>query len=97
MSNGQDGHRDEKKPSEPKSLFTFQSILIIIIIISIGYYLITEHRTHLTSLLGWLPFILLILLCPLMHMMHGGHGTHGSHKGKHHHKNDDEHTAKNKD
>ncbi len=43
-----------------------------------GFYLWTEHQTHLFEygLYG------LILLCPLMHVfMHGGHGGHGGHSG----------------
>jgi hypothetical protein len=38
-----------------------------------GFFLISEHRTH---LFGFLPFLLL-LACPLLHVfMHSGHGGH---------------------
>lgn len=44
-----------------------------------GFYLFTEHRSHLASVSwpSWLPFGIL-LLCPLLHMgMHGGQHRHG--------------------
>ena len=50
-----------------------------------GYFLWTEHQTH---LLVALPYLIL-LLCPVMHIfMHGRHGGHGkgdeTQNNKHH-------------
>jgi hypothetical protein len=44
-----------------------------------GYYLLTEHFTHVTQAI---PFLFL-LACPLMHVFgHGhGHGKHDHHRG----------------
>lgn len=49
--------------------------LLITIVAIGGYYLFSEHQTH---LIEYLPF-LIFLLCPLMHLfMHRGHNH--SHK-----------------
>lgn len=42
-----------------------------------GYFLLTEHRTH---VIEYLPYVLL-LACPLVHLFHG-HGGHGGDHGK---------------
>lgn len=56
----------------------FNWILIGFFLVA-GYFLITEHRSHLAGVLYYLPFLLL-LACPLMHLyMHHGHGGHGKH------------------
>jgi len=52
-----------------------RSVLLIVFLAIIGFFLFTEHRAH---LFGNLPYLLL-LACPFMHFfMHGGHGKHGS-------------------
>ncbi|CEG59166.1 DUF2933 domain-containing protein [Legionella fallonii] len=80
-------YHPQQKPQKEKHFWrTPPGVIALIIIVIIGYYLITEHGAHIASLLGASPFLLLILLCPLMHLfMHKGHGG-----GKHHHKSDDE-------
>ena len=53
-----------------------RSIVLLVLLAIIAFFLFTEHRAH---LFGILPYLLL-LACPFMHMfMHGGHGKHGSH------------------
>lgn len=50
---------------------------VLVVLILVGVYLITEHTSH---VLGLLPFGLL-LLCPLLHLfMHGGHDDHDEHQ-----------------
>ena len=85
MSNEHEHLTPSEKPPEKKSWwFTFPGFITLILLIAIGYYLVTEHRAHLFNMLP----LLILLLCPLMHMMHGGHGGHrGEHR--HHHKKDD--------
>lgn len=52
-----------------------RSVVLIVFLAIIGFFLFTEHRAH---LFGILPYLLL-LACPFMHFfMHGGHGKHGS-------------------
>lgn len=61
-----------------------RSVVLIVFLAIIGFFLFTEHRAH---LFGILPYLLL-LACPLMHFFmhgaHGGHGEQGSGDGKHH-------------
>lgn len=58
-----------------------RSLVFIVFLAIIGFFLFTEHRAH---LFGILPFLLL-LACLFMHMfMHGGHGKHGSDGEGHH-------------
>lgn len=46
-------------------------------ILIIGYFLITEHRTHVFQ---FLPYLFL-LACPLMHIfMHRGHNHQSTHE-----------------
>lgn len=67
------------KPPEKKSWWlSFPGFITIILLLAVGYYIITEHRAHLFNILP----LLFLLLCPLMHLMHGGHSGH---RGKHHH------------
>lgn len=70
-----------------------KSKTLIGFLIIVGFFLITEHRTH---LFGVLPY-LLFLACPLMHCFHrhGGHGCHGGHDDHIHEKRDSQ--EKNKD
>ncbi len=52
-----------------------RSLVLIVFLAIISFFLFTEHRAH---LFGILPYLLL-LACPFMHFfMHGGHGKHGS-------------------
>lgn len=82
MSNEHEHPTPSEKPPEKKSWWlSFPGFITIILLIAIGYYLITEHRAHLFNMLP----LLILLLCPLMHLMHG----HGGHKGKHHHHHKD--------
>lgn len=63
-----------------KKIFT-QKLPWLIVIVTAGFYLWTEHRAH---LLGAWPYLLL-LLCPLMHLfMHGrcGHKDDDHHDGR---------------
>ena len=49
-----------------------RSVVLLLFLAIIGFFMFTEHRAH---LFGWLPYLLL-LACPLMHLlMHRGHGT----------------------
>lgn len=58
-----------------------RSLVLIVFLAIVGFFLFTEHRAH---LFGILPYLLL-LACLFMHMfMHGGHGKHGSGGGGHH-------------
>jgi hypothetical protein len=55
-----------------------------------GYYLLTEHFTHVTQAIPYL----ILLACPLMHVFghghgHGGHGQHGQATSGH-----DDHAAR---
>ena len=51
-----------------------RSIVLLVFMAVIGFFLFTEHRAH---LFGILPYLLL-LACPFMHFfMHGGHSKHG--------------------
>ncbi len=51
-----------------------RSVVLIMFLAIVGFFLFTEHRVH---LFGILPFLLL-LACPFMHfLMHGGPGKHG--------------------
>lgn len=51
-----------------------RSIVLLVFLAVIGFFLFTEHRAH---LFGILPYLLL-LACPFMHFfMHSGHGKHG--------------------
>lgn len=53
--------------------------LVLICLVSIGYWIYTYHFEH---ALGFLPYAIL-LLCPVMHIfMHGNHG-HGEHGNNH--------------
>jgi Protein of unknown function (DUF2933) len=48
-------------------------LILVVLAVVLGFYLFTEHRTH---LFGVLPY-LLFLACPLMHLfMHHGRGGH---------------------
>ena len=50
-------------------------IAAILLVMAVGYFLLTEHLAH---TIAWLPYAIL-LACPLMHVfMHGKHG-HGGH------------------
>lgn len=52
-----------------------RSIVLLVFLAIIGFFLFTEHRAH---LFGILPYLLL-LACPFMHFfMHGGHGKHSN-------------------
>ena len=57
------------------------SVVLLVFLAIVAFFLFTEHRAH---LFGILPYLLL-LACPLMHFfMHGGHGQHdGSGEGNH--------------
>jgi hypothetical protein len=58
-----------------------RSLVLLVFLAIIGFFLFTEHRAH---LFGILPYLLL-LACPFMHFfMHGGHGKHGSGGEGHH-------------
>lgn len=58
-----------------------RSVVLIVFLAIIGFFLFTEHRAH---LFGVLPYLLL-LACPFMHMfMHRGHGKHGGTGGGQH-------------
>lgn len=58
-----------------------RSLVLIVFLVIVGFFLFTEHRAH---LFGILPYLLL-LACLFMHMfMHGGHGKHGSGGEGHH-------------
>lgn len=73
-----------------KKLFWTSSngIAAIVLVASVTYFLLMEHREHLFQALPYL----ILLLCPLMHVfMHGKHGGgHGGHSDEHH---DSEHKA----
>ena len=57
------------------------TIVLLLFLAMIGFYLFEEHRLH---LFGILPYLLL-LACPLMHiLMHRSHGKSGHDVGKHH-------------
>lgn len=61
------------------------SIGLIVIGTAAGYFLLTEHLTHVISALPWL----VLLVCPLMHIyMHHGHVGHGHHHDEPKSKND---------
>lgn len=51
-------------------------ITLLVALLAMGFYLVTEHTAH---VLGFVPY-LLVLACPLMHLfMHRGHhGGHGA-------------------
>lgn len=54
-----------------------KGIITMLILTTIGLYLIIVHKQH---VIGALPF-LVILICPLMHIfMHRGHKHHGKDK-----------------
>ncbi len=58
-----------------------RSIVLLVFLAVIGFFLFTGHQTH---VFGILPYLLL-LACPLMHFfMHGGHGKHGDGGNSHH-------------
>ena len=58
-----------------------RSVVLIVFLAIIGFFLFTEHRAH---LFGILPYLLL-LACPFMHMfMHRGHGKGENDSGRHH-------------
>jgi len=58
-------------------LFTPQGGMIVIAVIGITYYLLTNHNQHFFE---YLPFAIL-LLCPLIHFfMHGNHHNDKDHK-----------------
>ncbi|HKZ77487.1 MAG TPA: DUF2933 domain-containing protein [Pyrinomonadaceae bacterium] len=60
---------------------TRRSVVLLLFLAIVGFFLFTEHRAH---LFGILPYFLL-LACPFMHFfMHGGHGKHGSGSRGHH-------------
>ncbi len=63
-------HSDDKL--SPPSFRTWAFIGFTLIA---GFFLLTEHRTH---VFGVLPYLLL-LACPLMHIFGHGHGSHGGH------------------
>ena len=52
-----------------------RSLVLIVFLTIIGFFLFTEHRAHLFSILPYL----LLLACPFMHFfMHRGHHKHSS-------------------
>ena len=56
------------------------NIALIVFLVIVAFFLITEHRAQLSAWLPYWPY-LLVLACPLMHLfMHGRHrhGGHGS-------------------
>ena len=56
------------------------SLVLIVFLAIIGFFLFTEHRAHVFSILPYL----LLLACPFMHFfMHGGHGKRGGGDEKH--------------
>lgn len=58
-----------------------RTVVLLVFLAIIAFFLFTEHRAH---LFGILPYLLL-LACPFMHLfMHGGHGNAGDHSGRHH-------------
>lgn len=58
-----------------------RSLVLIVFLAIVGFFLFTEHRAH---LFGILPYLLL-LACPFVHMfMHGRHGKRGDGSGGHH-------------
>jgi hypothetical protein len=62
---------------EPPPFWRSRGGVALLVVSTVGgFFLFTEHRSH---VLGLLPFALL-LACPLMHVfMHHGH-RHGSHQ-----------------
>jgi quinol-cytochrome oxidoreductase complex cytochrome b subunit len=51
-------------------------VIMLIFLVFIGFFLITEHQAHVFRALPWL----IILACPFLHLfMHRGHGGHGQH------------------
>ena len=57
------------------------TVVLLVLLAIIGFYLFTEHRLHLFGILTYL----LLLTCPLMHLfMHHRHGKSGHDVDKHH-------------
>lgn len=72
---------DEHQSGTGRWLGSRRSVVLIVFLAIIGFFLFTEHRAH---LFGFLPYLLL-LACPFMHLfMHGGHGKHND-SGEGHH------------
>lgn len=69
-------HSDQQPQGEKHWWLSFRGLIAFVLIIAIGYYLITEHRAHLFNILP----LLILLACPLMHVfMHGKHGSDHNH------------------
>lgn len=68
-------HSDQQPQGEKHWWLSFRGLIAFILIIAIGYYLITEHRAHLFNILP----LLLLLACPFMHGKHGKHGSDDNH------------------
>ena len=57
-----------------------RSIVLLVFLAVIGFFLLTEHWPHLFGILLYL----LLLACPFMHFfVHDGHGPHGDRSGQH--------------
>lgn len=97
MQHGHEHQPQQPKLSKEKSWwFSFSGVITIIFIVLLGYYLLTEHRTHVAQFLSTYSLLFIILLCPLMHLFM--HGKHHGHKGDHHrHKEDDKISSEKKD
>lgn len=48
---------------------------ILVAVMIVGFYLMTEHQAHVFGVLPWLFLLAVPLCCVLMHA--GGHGGHG--------------------
>lgn len=88
MNNQDDQDPHVHQPPQKSGLPSLRAFILTLIFVIIGYYLFTEHRTHVAGFLATFPWwMLLFLLCPLMHLFHDGHGGHSHHKGHHDKKN----------
>lgn len=66
---------NEHQHDNRSGFFSSRANWVLLAFLAIGgFYLLTEHRTHVFGYWPWL----LILACPLLHLfMHGGHGGDG--------------------
>lgn len=66
-------------------------VVVLFSLVTIAFYLLTEHRAHLLAYSSYILFFGYILLHLFMCGRHGKHGEHGGHCGHGHgeHKHDE--------
>lgn len=64
------------RPRPPSFWKSPAGLALLVAAVAGGFYLLTEHRSHLLSILAYLA----LAACPLMHVfMHRGHHPGGHH------------------